>query len=469
MKHILLFLLISLSLLASSCIQDEFSVSPAHQPVCSTDTLDFGTLFTEEASPVASMMIRNPNGKGLHLNNVRISGPDAACFRLNVDGMAGTAFEQVDVRANDSLFVFVQALLPQESGQSLRQITAYIEFDVNGVTNRTVLRAEGQNVRRLRAPRIDTDTHLTAEVPYIIYDSLVVAPDVRLTLDPGVRLLMHSKAYIKVEGSLHAEGTVDAPVRITGDRLGYVAGNIPYDVVPNMWDGIYFTTSSHGNSLSHTTIMGGSIGLSLNVGAELSMLNCTVQNMGINSLYALHAKLDAAGCIFADAPRGVVTLTGGEHLFTNCTFGNYYLFGGVSGPCINLFHISDDPKEGYDDGSGLPYTKANFNNCIIWDRLIAIDLVNFDVTELYFRNCLTNDEDLAGSHFTNCVSCSDPMFYLPKRNALAQYTPAPESPAVGIADTTLIPERARYDATGADLFPSRIAGARVAAPHPAEK
>ena len=199
-------------MLATACIEDSFSTLPSEQPEFSTDTLSLGTIFTDETSPTAKFLVHNRYSKGMNIQSISLSGADAGCFRLNVDGVSGTSFENVEIRAKDSIFVLVEARLPEISNGNQALFKASLDFRTNGVNRSLVLEAEGQNVTRLRAVTLDTDTRLTAERPYVIYDSLVVAEGAKLEIEAGSNILFHDKATLVVHGSLQSNGEVGKPV-----------------------------------------------------------------------------------------------------------------------------------------------------------------------------------------------------------------------------------------------------------------
>lgn len=89
-------------------------------------------------------------------------------FQLNVDGVSGTRFSDVEIRGGDSIFVFVECRLPENSSAApLRQEDAIV-FLTNGVTQEVVLEAWGQNVTRLRGVHLTENTRFTAEQPYVV-------------------------------------------------------------------------------------------------------------------------------------------------------------------------------------------------------------------------------------------------------------------------------------------------------------
>ena len=79
---------------------------------------------------------------------------------------------------------------------------------------------------------ITKDTTLTPRRPIVIYDSLVVAKDVTLTLEAGTQLLFHEGAGIDVRGRLVAHGTLEQPVVLRGDRTDHIFDYLTYDRLP---------------------------------------------------------------------------------------------------------------------------------------------------------------------------------------------------------------------------------------------
>lgn len=441
MRKIILLLPIIFALVG--CIEDGFTTSPSDQPVFSVDTLSIGTVFTDEPTPTHRFVVRNPHDKQLEIADISVSGRDAGCFRLNVDGISGTSFQAVDIRGKDSIFVFVEATLPPGK-DALTGYEASIDFTTNGVRRSVVVAAQGQNVKRLRAVTIDADTRFDSALPYQIYDSLVVAPGVTLTIPAGTQLCFHDKAMLVVRGTLIAEGTVEAPVSMSGDRTGNVVGEISFDLMSRQWTGAFFTSTSTGNRLSHVSLRNTTQGLVIEGDPEtdysalpqLTLVNTRLRNSGGMVLEAYHSAIKATGCEFAEAADGLVYLQGGRHSFTHCTFANYYLFSALGGPSVQFAHVSADEKTGLDDGSGLPYTAATFVNCIIYGN--GTDLSHGDLkgTSISLRHCLLKSKGSDDDNFISCVWDSDPLYYTERSEYIFDYRLKPESPAIGVGEVT---------------------------------
>lgn len=455
MKNLLLHIALSVACagLLSSCIEDAYTDSPSDQPVFSTDTLDLGTVFTAEPTATRRFLVHNPHSKQLSISDIRVSGPDADCFRLNVDGISGRTFSGVDIRGKDSIFVLVEATFP-EGPQSQTLYKATVDFTTNGVTRSVAMQANGQNVVRMRGAVLDTDTRFDSKLPYQIFDSLVVSPGATLALDPGATLCFHDGAMLIVRGRLLGEGTADAPVTMAGDRTGNVVTDISFDIMSRQWTGVFFTDTSSGNVIQNTDIRNTWQGVTvLGDGSRgeapmLTLTNCKLRNSGGLVLEVYHADVDAAGCEFAEASDGLVYLQGGRHTFANCTFANYYLFTAIGGPAIQFAHVSADAKTGLDDGSGLPYTAATFANSIVYG--LGNDLSHGDLsgTDIRFRRCLLKSSGSDDDNFIECLWGEDPLYYTVREDYVFDYRLRPDSPAISAGDPQLVPARAATDRYG---------------------
>lgn len=473
LQYIIITIVAMCAAVAGGCIEDGFTTSPSDQPRFSTDTLSLGTVFTEQPTVTSRFTVINPHSKQLSISDISVSGPDAACFRINVDGITGKQFADVPIRGKDSIFVFVEATLP-EGAQGLSCYEAAVDFTTNGVKNSVVLEALGQNVKRINGDVLQTDTRFTADLPYQVFDSLVVAPGATLTIEPGTTLHFHDKAMLIVRGRLVTEGTTDRPVNLCGDRTGNVVGDISFDIMSRQWTGVFFTPSSTGNVLSHTDIRNTTQGVAVEGDGQggavpqLTLLNCRLHNSGSMVLESYHSSVRAVGCEFAEGADGLVLLHGGKHLFNHCTFANNYLFAAIRGAALQFAHIYDDEETGLDDGSGLPYLEAEITNSIVYG--IGADVSHGDLTgaQVYLRRTLLRSEGEDDDNFIECIWGEDPLYYTVRNDYLFDYRLKPESPAIGVADASLNVPEARYDAYGLERVEPADLGAYVFAP-PAEE
>lgn len=424
----------------SSCIEDGYTASPNDQPAFSTDTLRMGELFTLDGSPTRRFTVYNRHDKILNISSISLRDDAEGYFRLNVDGFSGKSFNDIEIRPNDSIFVFVEATLAENGRDDLIEIDRHLDFITNGVTSTVVLNAQGQDVVRYEGITITENTVWDARKPYLIGDTVRVAPGVTLTIASGSRLRMKEKSAIKVEGTLRVNGTVDAQVEITGHRNGNVASSIPYELMSGQWGGIYFTPASRDNYMTYASIRNSSDGLTLraaqNGGApDITLVNCQVRNTTNYVIDAYNANIKAVGCELADASQGILHLVGGNHIFNHCTIANYYLFSVLGGPAVQLAHLNADDAD--EESEGFPYIKADFTNSIIYGNGTDISHGDLTGTDVRLRRCILKSTGSDDDNFIDCLWDTDPLYYTVRNEYYFDYRVQPESPAIGAADSSL--------------------------------
>ena len=443
LKHTLLALAALLATALTGCINDDISTSADDQPTFSTDTVRLGTLFTQGPSPTHRFTVYNRSDKGINISHISFADDPNSIFRINVDGISGREFSNVEIRENDSIFVFVEATLPENGSNATVDVLAHIEFLTNGVTRRMPVKAYGRDVCRLKGDtRYASDMTLSTELPYQITDSLVVEEGARLTIPAGAELFFHDDARIVVHGSLSIEGTAEAPVSLTGDRFGYVAAKIPYEIMSGQWRGIEFTSTSTDNRIAFASIRNSANGLTLDrcpysdATPALTIVNSQVRNTKGYVLQALHSSVVAAGCEFSDASMGIVGLVGGRHSFASCTFANYYLFTAIGGPAVWLDHLSADKTTLEGDDAALPYMQAEFTNSIIYGLGTELNHGDLKGTQVRLRRCLLKSAGSNDDEFTDCIWDTDPMYFTVREDYHFDYRLRPASPAIdaGFAD-----------------------------------
>lgn len=445
MKKSLLFILAAVVLMcATGCIDDSFSESPNDLLAFSADTVAFDTVLTLQGTATKQFIVYNRGSKQVRISSIKVAGVSSGKFYLNVDGVKGKEFKDIELRGNDSLFVFVEGYFDEAGKNEPQEISDRIEFVTNGVTQHVTLYAWGQDAVRLRGDTLWTDYHMTADKPYVIYDTLVVAPKANLTVDPGATLLFHSGGALKVYGTMTAIGTQEKHITLRGDRLDHVVGEIGFDIMSGQWGGVVFGVGSYANHWEFVDMRGSEFGVQISSDnpdrQTLYMLNCMLHNSAGSLLTEWNAGVTAYGTEFSDCADGVINLMGGKTNFAQCTFTNYYLFKNVTEPLLNVYNI---------DGDYLPI-RSNINNCILYGMCSDINAGDLTGTDIYLRNCLIKADGTDDDNFINIVWAGDAKFYTVRDDKLFDYRLQPESDAIARGDRSLCPAKARYDRYGVD-------------------
>lgn len=436
-------------LILAGCISDDITTSPDDVLSFSVEKVSFDTVITETGTPTARLLVYNRAKKGVNISAIGFKDPDTR-FRLNVDGQTGSNFHDVEIRGGDSIYVFIECDPPKSPTSEPQLIEDQLQFVTNGVLQEVPVEAYGQNVTRLKAVTLEGDMTMTDEQPYVIYDSLVVAPGTRLRIDPGARLLFHDNAKLVVYGTLEAVGTKEKKIDMRGDRLDNVLKDVSYDIMAGQWHGVRIARQSFDNRLEYVNMRSTRVGLDIDSCADLSrqkllLVNSWLHNSQYNALTSRHARVDAYGCVFSEAANAAVSLSGGSHRFVHCTIANYYLFAAISSAALSLYHCL--PADGMPD---VPLMNASFENCIIYGLGGDINEGTLDDSDVYMRNVLFKSSGEDDSHFLSCVWGEDPLYYTVREDYIFDYRLRPESPAIGRGNSSFVTDLCRFDWYGMD-------------------
>lgn len=448
MRYLLLTIIAAVGLTVSSCIEDDFTVSSSDLLAFSTDTLSFDTVFTDLGTPTARLKVYNRAKKSINISSISMREPDSR-FSMNVDGQSGSVFSNVEIRGEDSIFIFVECKLPLSPDDQPLLSRDAIVFVTNGVTQQVELEAWGQNVTRLRDLRVTSDMRLTAERPIVVFDSLVVERGATLRVDPGVQLLFHDKASLTVRGTLEAVGEPGRMIDMRGDRLDNVLPDVGYDILAGQWQGVTIAPESFGNRLEYVDMRSTVHGLVVDSCSDLSRKKLTIVNSWLHNsqgsaLKSKYAAVDAWGSVFSEAAGHVVELHGGIHDFSQCTFSNYYLFTAPWQSIVGLYHLLPDQ----DEDTANPLMQAQFENSIIYGMGPDINEPDLKGSSVFMRYVLLRSEGKDDDNFISCLWGADPLFYTVREDYIFNYRVKPESPAIGAGDPAYVFPFIRYDMDG---------------------
>lgn len=351
---------LSLVLLLYSCGKDSYITSPDAGISVSADTVKFDTLFVTAGSTYRSLKIINPNNQKLKLSSLRLMGGSTSYYRMNVDGVPGTAFSDLDIDANDSLYVFVQVNINPGAGNLPFIIRDSIQFSFNGKNRKVQLEAWGQNAHFYRDKVISSNETWNNDLPYVILGSLLVSSNQTLTINKGCRIYVHADAPIVVNGSLQVNGLKDTADRVyfRGDRL-----DDPYKNYPASWPGIFFLSPSRDNQLTYAVIQNAYQGIGLtdpspNANPKLILNETVIDNIYDAGIIALNSSIRARNCLISNCGKNLELAKGGDYQFTHCTvvtYANRYI--DHKEPVLFLSNFANGTAANLN---------ALFRNCIFW-------------------------------------------------------------------------------------------------------
>ncbi|PZD79592.1 hypothetical protein [Mesonia sp. K7] len=427
MKYVYYLLCLVGIIFWSSCRQDFETVASSGNLEFSKDTVYLDTIFTNIGSSTYNLMVYNRSDEDITIPTIQLAQGENSKYRLSVDGLPGKTFENIDILAKDSIFIFIETTADiQEFTTTETQFlyTDAIEFDSGSNMQKVELVTLVQDAIFLYPEKFpdgstetlsfgfdeegneilvegffldDSELHFTNEKPYVIYNFATVPPNKTLIIDPGARIHFHRNSGLIVanQGSLQVNGelstdqeALENEVIFEGDRL-----EPSFSDVPGQWLALWFTQGSTNNKISYATIKNAEVGILIDSNDGTANPTLTIDNSKIyNSLnagmIARTSFVEAENTVIGSGGQVSLNLSlGGRYRFNNCTFANYFIQNSRQLPAVlieNQFETGGDPL--FED-----LVEATFQNCIIYGN---------ENIELGFNK---NDNAAFNFKFENCL------------------------------------------------------------------
>lgn len=403
MRSIYFLLLLSGIIAVSSCRNDFETTLSTGDLRFSKDTIFLDTVFTNIGSSTFNLKVYNDSDEAITIPSLRLGEGEASNYRLNVDGVPGKTFENVEILARDSIFVFVETTVDiLETGAATNEFlyTDQIQFDTAGLQQEVELVTLVQDAVFLFADRDETtgivetltingvDTSLegryltddeltfTNERPYVIYGYMAVGdPEGNspktLTMEPGARVHFHADSGIIVadNGTLAINGEISSDevaleneVILEGDRLETI-----FSDVPGQWGTLLLTDGSVNNRVNYATIKNATVGILNESSTDTENPNLTITNTQIYNASAVgllnrFSTVEASNTVVNNCGQfSLLVQLGGSYNFTHCTFANFWTNSFRNTPSVFLDNTLATP-EAILVGE---LNQANFVNCLI--------------------------------------------------------------------------------------------------------
>ena len=405
-----------------SCKKDQIIENPSSLSF-SVDTVVFDTVFTQRGTATRNFKVYNSSNKTLKIASIRLANPNTP-FRINVDGMAGRSFTDVEILPNDSMYVFVEATIDPNGGNTPMIVTDSILFEIDGRVKDVDLVAWGQDANYIYPETGKPYSVLPARAvwnknkPYVVYGYAVVDTDNSLVIEAGTKIHFHASSGLWVfqGGSIRVKGTKEEPVVFQGDRL-----EPAYKDVPGQWDRILINEGAVNNSIEYAIIKNAIIGLEVEALAlenpapqvasnQLILKNTIIQNHSALGIFARNYNIDAENVVVGNAGQYSIGITGGgTYNFRHITVANYFGQANRNTPSfyISNAYVTNDVKYVYKQKN------SSFTNCIFYGSIeTEFDFANVDnALGFTLQNCLIKRKNaLSGSNFSNLIYNQDPKF-----------------------------------------------------------
>jgi hypothetical protein len=452
MRYFITFLICAALITVSSCRKD-FSTIPSFGSLeFSKDTVFLDTVFTNIGSATYNLKVYNRGNSSITIPEIKLENGTSSNYRLNVDGVPGKEFNDIDILAKDSIFVFIETTINSNSVTN-PIYTDRILFD-NGSNEQDVdlvtlvqdanfiypgkdpitmkidsLTIDGQATSIKGRYLTDTELTFTNARPTVIYGYAAVPSNKTLTIEAGSKVHFHNNSGLIIDdkATLKVNGTLAEKVIFEGDRLEHA-----FSQTPGQWGAIWMRAGSKDNDIKHAQIKNGIIGILIDsIGSSstptLKLENTEIYNHSNFGILARETNIEGHNVVIGSAGEASLAATiGGTYNFTHSTFANFWNNGIRQLPAVlinNFFTYEDNGQEIIETRD---LHAANFTNCIfdgnnnmefIIDKIEGGGIFNYNVsncmiqfndtsnafegnTELDFTNSFYQDIILNGnSHF----------------------------------------------------------------------
>ncbi len=428
MRYLLSALLFFLLISVSSCRKDFSTIPSSGNLLFSKDTVYLDTVFTNIGSATYNLKVYNRSNSDITIPDIRLENGLGSKYRLNVDGVPGKAFQNVDILAKDSIFIFVETTIDITSvtnplyTDKILFDTGANQQDVDLVTlvqdatfiypgrdpvtmEIDVLTLDGQATTIQGRFLEDSELTFTNAKPYVIYGYAAVPANKTLTIEAGARVHFHDDSGLIVDdqGSLKVNGTLNDKVVFEGDRLEH-----SFSTIPGQWGTIWMRAGSTDNEIHHAIIKNGIIGVLVdsipdNTNRTLTLSNTEIYNHSNYGILGREANIQGTNLVVGNAGQAsLAAIIGGTYNFTHSTFANYWNNGIRQLPAVlvnNFFTFTNN------NGQEITETRdlhaANFNNCIIDGNSnieFVLDRVDGSLFNFSTTNCMIKFNDISGTY-----------------------------------------------------------------------
>ena len=391
MRYFISFIICVALISISSCRKDFSTIPNFGNLEFSKDTVFLDTIFTNIGSATYNLKVYNRGSNAITIPTIQLKNGTSSNYRLNVDGVPGKEFNDVDILAKDSIFVLIETTV-NVTNEPNPLYTDKILFD-NGTNQQAVdlvtlvedatFIFPGKDAISMKIDSLtlngeptaikgrfleDTELTFTKIKPTVIYGYAAVPSNKTLTIEAGAKVYFHNNSGLIIDNkaTLKVNGTLAEKVVFEGDRL-----ENSFSEIPGQWGTIWMRPGSKENEIQHAQIKNGIIGILIDsIGATdvptLKLQNTEIYNHSNFGILARETNIEAHNVVIGSAGQASLAATiGGTYNFTHSTFSNYWnsSIRPLPAVLINNFFVYDS-----DAGEKITETRdlkaANFTNCI---------------------------------------------------------------------------------------------------------
>ena len=451
MRQLTFLFFIGILISVSSCRTDFETVPSSGNLTFSRDTIYLDTVFTNIGSSTYTLKVYNRGKNDITIPSIKLGKGLSSKYRMTVDGMQGNQgkiFENVNLLAKDSLYIFVETTaniadanptdflytdqIQFDGGSNLQKVELvtliqdavflYPKKFADGTTETLPVGNEKIYGFYLddNDPINGNELHFTNKKPYVIYGYAAVPSGKTAIFDAGAKVYFHvnsgliasTNASINVNGTKSTTEKMENEVVFEGDRL-----EPNFSDVPGQWGTIWLTDGSTNHKFNHLTIKNATIGMLIqnNKDTTVSLKNTQIYDSSNYGILAQNAKINGENLVINSAGlAGLACTYGGDYKFTHCTFNNNWNSSSQVALLVNNYYAGATPEV-------KNLTAATFNNCIIYGSYSNEMILNKKTGATFnyqFNNCLIKFDNTSNQYTSHpdYQFATDPAHY----NAIIQ-------------------------------------------------
>jgi hypothetical protein len=379
MRSFIFLLFIGILISFTSCRKDFDTVASSGNLEFSASKVYLDTVFTNIGSSTYSLKVYNRSNKDISIPSIQLGKGLASKYRLMVDGMTGNQgkiFNNVELLAKDSLFIFIettvdiasanptdftyndQILFDNGSNQQSVDLVTLIQDAKFIFPNRTLnptlyetLSIAGSPSDIIGHTLTDNDFSPVGSwqfnnlKPYVIYGYAEVPAGKTLTINDGASLYFHSDTYSGLIVDKGAKLIIDGHVNITNPTTGAIitkhevtfeADRLEpeFEDTPGQWGGVYIiselnNSGVNSNVINYLKLKNATFGIYTQNGnsfgstPNLEIKNSQIYGCSFYGLLSRNTNVIGQNVVINSAGKACVSsVEGGNYDFTHCTFNN---------------------------------------------------------------------------------------------------------------------------------------------------
>jgi len=475
MRNVYAVLILVLLIFCSACRKDFSTIRSTGDLTFSKDTIFLDTIFSNISSSTRSVKVYNKSNSAITIPTIALGRGENSFYRLNVDGMAGKTFTDIDILAKDSIFIFIEATIDVQevtnpiytdsivvdaanNFQDIDLVTLvqdanflFPRRDAQGLSETIVLGQDemGDDIL-INGFLLDDDTTWTNDKPYVVYGYVGVPENKTLTIEEGTKVFFHANSGLLTQpgATLKINGTLGNEVVFEGDRL-----EPSFSEISGQWGAIWLRSGSVNHEINYTIIKNATIGILVDDKNDsditLEIKNSQLYNFSNFGILARGAHIQGENIVMGNSGQSLLACTvGGLYNFKHSTFANYWRNSVRNFPTVlvNNFITTVDAN-GNEVTTPNDLLEANFSNCIIDGNQnieFVVDKIDGALFNFNIKNSLlkfdTNDSEILSNplfNFNDVTLYQNPIlngFVNFKDTRTNNYIIGQNSEAIGNAD-----------------------------------